>query len=136
MKYQFPLDIALIDDEADILELTNMAVNQLDELNPICFTNPQEALETIIEKKIRIICTDLIMPVMTGTQILEESKQFEWNTDIIVLTGLEQLETAAECFDAGAREVLIKPIETNRLLNSIRRIIERYEIWHKTYEKL
>ena len=72
MKYQFPLDIALIDDEADILELTNMAVNQLDELNPICFTNPQEALETIIEKKIRIICTDLIMPVMTGTQILEE----------------------------------------------------------------
>ena len=136
MKFPFPLEIAVIDDEPDIVELTNMAVSRFDEFTPICFHDSVEALKVIEERKIRVICTDLEMPSLDGQDIIDACKNFSWNTDIIVMTGVANLERAFKCFDSGAWEVLLKPVDLSRICSALSRVVDRYKLWHETCSKL
>lgn len=134
MKFDFPLEVALIDDEPDLVELMVYATEEIPELHPIKFTNSIEALEQIKERQIRIVLTDIDMPRLKGDQLIMECKKLPWNIDVIVMTGLINKETALKCFDAGAREILIKPVDIMTVKESLEKIIERYRIWHQTLD--
>ena len=136
MKFPFPLEIALIDDEPDIVEMTNMAVSRFEEFTPLCFNDAGEALKVIEERKIRVIFTDLLMPGIDGQDIIDQCKNFSWNTDIIVMTGIANIERAFKCFDSGAWEVLLKPVDLSRISAALNRVVDRYKLWHETCDKL
>lgn len=136
MKFPFPLEIAVIDDEPDIVDMTNMAVSRFDEFKPLCFHDSVKALKVIEERKIRVIFTDLMMPNVDGQDIIDACKKFPWNTDIIVMTGVSNIERAFKCFDSGAWEVLLKPVDLSRICTALNRVIDRYKLWHETCEKL
>lgn len=134
MKFEFPLEIVLIDDEQDIVELMELAVEQVDELKGVGFTDSEQALEYIKENRVRAIFTDIIMPGLRGDELIQICKSLPWNIDIVVMTGIANKEVAYDCFNSGAREVLIKPVEIHRMVESLNRVVDRYKVWHRTYD--
>jgi DNA-binding NtrC family response regulator len=62
---------------------------------------------------------------MLGIAVLEAAKQRDPETDIVIMTGYPEMETAIQALRLGAYDYLIKPLEWVSLHHSIKRIIER-----------
>ncbi|CAI3943592.1 MULTISPECIES: response regulator [Commensalibacter] len=71
-----------------------------------------------------IILLDLDMPVMAGKETLQQLLNTDPTLKILILTVSEDDEDLLECMKIGAKGYLLKNIDTDFLLNSIRKTLE------------
>ena len=62
-----------------------------------------------------LVITDLVMPKITGFDILKESKKIDVNINVIVLSAFDDMERTIKAMQLGAFDCLTKPIEQERL---------------------
>lgn len=84
-----------------------------------------EALELFQEHRFPIVISDTRMPGMSGIDLLYELKKREPRTEVIIMTGFGDDETALEALNAGASEYLLKPIQIEDLMHVIENIATR-----------
>ncbi len=87
--------------------------------------NGREALETLKKTDFDVVLLDILMPGMDGLQVLEESKPLRPFTEFIMVTALDQTETAVQAIHRGAYDYLVKPIDPERIVLSIEKAFER-----------
>jgi DNA-binding NtrC family response regulator len=80
------------------------------------------------EADIRLVLTDLVMPVMDGLGVLEYARQHHPEVSIILMTGFGTIETAVEAIKRGAEDYLTKPFDTETVLKKVSRLMELYEL--------
>ncbi|MDQ1240097.1 MAG: Histidine kinase, partial [Thermodesulfobacteriota bacterium] len=117
--------ILMVDDAPEILEMGALQLNGAN-YNVITASNAKEAIK-IYEKhrdKIRLVLLDLIMPEMGGMRCLEILRNMDPNVKVLVLTGYSKRGMTQELEEAGARDFILKPFDTGRLLEKIRKIID------------
>ena len=73
------------------------------------------------------VILDLMMPGLSGIDLLSLILEQRPETPVIVATGTGDLETAVRCMRAGAFDYLAKPIDTARLVTSLKHAIEKWE---------
>ena len=85
----------------------------------------REAMKKIEEHNPDIIVTDIMMPHLSGIQLLETMRG-EMNSEvpIIIISALENEETILETFRKGANDFIAKPFKPNELILRIKRIIQ------------
>ncbi len=85
----------------------------------------REAMERIEEHQPDIIVTDIMMPHLSGIQLLEKMRG-EMNSEvpIIIISALEREETILETFRKGANDFIAKPFKPNELIVRIKKIIQ------------
>lgn len=88
-------------------------------------TNGREAVEKIKETDFDVVLLDILMPEMDGLQVLEETKPLRPFTEFIMVTALDQTETAVQAMHRGAYDYLVKPIDPERIILSIEKAFER-----------
>jgi two-component system response regulator YesN len=85
--------------------------------------NGQEALEVYKREKPDIIITDLRMPVMGGIELIEQIRQNDPDTKIIILTCVEEFETVRQAIHHGVYEYILKltmkPTEMEEVLERV-----------------
>ncbi len=121
--------LLVIDDDADELHFFSQAVSAI---NPyyqcIASSHPVEALEKLRKEEINpnFIFLDLNMPVMNGWDCLRELKKIPClsNIPVIILTISSFEKDAEKVFALGANLFLQKPNTIQRLVESIKKIIE------------
>lgn len=137
MKYEFPLKVAIIDDEPDITDLYVMACERITEIEPLPFSDPLKALEEIGKNKIPIVITDIDMPQLKGDDLIKKCvDNFDWSIDFFVCTALINMTVAHRCFRLGAREILIKPVGLNVISEAVNKAVDRYKIWNNTINQI
>ena len=87
----------------------------------------QEALERITEFRPTIIISDLVMPRMSGLDLLRALANDGGEYTIVILTAQGTVETAVEAIKEGAYDYLTKPIEPQRLKILLDKIVERQD---------
>ncbi|MBF0401314.1 MAG: sigma-54-dependent Fis family transcriptional regulator [Magnetococcales bacterium] len=70
------------------------------------------------------VILDLTMPHLDGMQLLPEIGQQFPEIPVLVMTATDDVRTAVLCMQAGAADFLVKPVEENRFLTSMRRVLE------------
>jgi DNA-binding NtrC family response regulator len=90
--------------------------------------NGKEAYSKIKEETFDLVISDLEMPVMKGTGLLEEVKKLNIKTSVIVITAFGSLDTAIKALRSGASDYILKPVEFDELLVKIRRLFEAKDI--------
>ena len=85
--------------------------------------NGEKALEMIQDGQYDLITLDLLMPIMTGFQVLEKLKEINSNIPVIVLTADIQASAKQQCLDLGAIKVLKKPPNMGEVLSTIKEIL-------------
>ncbi|MHB0968937.1 MAG: sigma-54-dependent transcriptional regulator [Thermoanaerobaculia bacterium] len=119
--------ILLVDDEAVFRE--DMAAMLRDE-GYECDTaaDGEEALARLGERTPDVILCDLVMPGVSGVELVSRIAKFVPETPIIIVTAHATLETAVGAFRAGAVDYIIKPLLAEDLFQKITRCLEQSQI--------
>lgn len=98
-------------------------------------TNGDTALDKIMANPPDIVLTDIVMPGMTGLQLLKSISSSGLKTEFIILTGFAEFSYAKEACRLGAFDYLLKPLEKNELLDVVERFKQKYNIMHNCDEE-
>lgn len=117
--------ILFVDDEQGI---TNMASQMLTSMGYKVVTcmRPYDAITIFKEDPSRfdLIITDQIMPGLTGMDLLHEIHAIRPNVPALICTGFSKNMDDRDLLQAGAREVLMKPLVLRQLAEAIRHALE------------
>jgi CheY-like chemotaxis protein len=69
------------------------------------------------------ILLDLIMPGMSGVEVLQALREKEYPGGVIIVTGSHNDEYLEEAWALGPQEVLVKPVDLERLLTAIQLVL-------------
>ena len=84
-----------------------------------------EALRKVGETPYDIIILDIMMPKVDGLEVLQRVKESHPEVDVIMMTGLSQVQTAVKAMKLGAFDYLSKPFDPDELLHVVERALER-----------
>ena len=92
----------------------------------------REALRSIRTRQVDIAILNVDLPDLNGLEILRTVRQDSPGTDVIILIETDSTETAVGAMKAGARDVLVKPVDEDELFASIHDLLEpRYPLRHE-----
>lgn len=113
--------ILVVDDEESIL-LSIDTTLQLAGINNIITCNDSRQVMGITKKKPPcVILLDLNMPHVDGEAILDQIHNQLPGTPVIIITGRIDAETAVNCMKSGAFDYIVKPVDENRLVASVKK---------------
>ena len=72
-----------------------------------------------------VLILDIMMPKMDGLEVLRRVKETHPDIDVIMITGLSQIETAVQSMKLGAFDYLSKPFDPDELKLVVKRALER-----------
>ncbi len=116
--------ILFVDDDQQILNVVTTYLSR-NGYSVDAVSNGLLALEKIKQKEYAAIFTDLIMPEISGLDLLKSVKEASPSTEVIIVTGYGTIESAIEALKRGSYDYLQKPINFERLKILIDRIIEK-----------
>lgn len=116
--------ILLIDDEVSIVEMLSIFLEAEGYGVIPTFSGPQ-GLEQFKSNIPEIVITDLKMPGMSGLEVIREIKKINPDTEVIIITGHGDMNSAIEALELGASDFINKPIIENALLVAIERAKEK-----------
>jgi len=75
----------------------------------------EEALERLERERFDVVVTDLVMPGMDGSVLVQRIKERVPDQEIVVVTGVGDVKTAVEAMKLGATDYQLKPIDRTSL---------------------
>jgi DNA-binding NtrC family response regulator len=125
------LKLLAIDDNADNLELIASALERK-ELKIFTSQDPEEGLQIFLRERPRIILLDLVMPKVSGMEILEKIVSIDPGAEVILITAHYSTESAVEAIQKGASDYLNKPLNIERLRSRISNLLADAETRQKS----
>jgi len=116
--------ILVVDDETAICSLLRRTLER-ESYRVVTANDGREGLELFLSHRaeVRLVITDLMMPVMDGTELIRSLRALEPNLGIIAASGLDLDANRAQLAALGVEEVLAKPLTTRALLDAIHRLL-------------
>ena len=115
--------IMLVDDDKELLEIYDK-IFKLNGFDVISCENGEKALAALAKNQISVVISDIIMPKMSGIELLREIKKRNPQTEVIMLTAEGSISGAVEAVKEGAFSYLVKPTEVDDLISNIKKAAE------------
>ncbi len=129
------LPILLVDDEDRSLMLMSMALKVAGFENVKATTDGNHALDILKSGGCDCIVLDMVMPAVSGLDVLKRIKEHDPEIPVIMATGINELDTAVTCMKLGAQDYIVKPIDNDRLLASVKQAVAIREM-KRDYENV
>jgi len=100
--------ILIVDDEEPSRELCRLAVEQSDREVVLC-PDAEKALEEIGKGGFDLVLTDMVMPGITGLELLERIKAERSDTAVLLMSGKGSIQAAVQAMRLGAEDFIEKP---------------------------
>lgn len=120
---QSSVALVIIDDNPRSLEYVATALAR-DGMKIFTASNPEDGLDMVYTHRPQVVMTDLVMPHMTGLEVLERITEFDPVIDVVLMTAHYTTDTAVEAIRKGAADYLNKPISLATLRDRVGRIID------------
>jgi len=121
--------LLLVDDEPSFLRSLSITLERAGGITNIHCCPDSRAVMGILEREpIGLVTLDLTMPHLSGEQLLEQIVEQHPDVGVIVISGLNQVETAVKCVKMGAYDYFVKTDEQERLVEGIKRAIRLQEL--------
>ncbi|MDD2484292.1 MAG: response regulator [Eubacteriales bacterium] len=108
------MNILVIDDSQLYLTIAEKYLKSIETVSEIILCNDPEKAQSIVDtQKIDIIIMDIVMPVLTGFELLKNFRSEHRYDDIpiIMFTSLNDAESFQKCYELGASDYINKPID-------------------------
>lgn len=121
------LSVLIVDDEQFIRDIVS---RWLSREGYLCTKarDGDEALAILAQQGFALIVSDIMMPGMTGIDLLRQIRTRYPHTAVIMLTGVDDRATATETIELGAYGYIIKPFEASELLINVTNALRRREL--------
>jgi len=120
---RYELSVVIIDDNPGSLELLSSALARQD-VRLFTAEGPQIGLDLVYKHHPQIVLTDLIMPGMSGLEVLDRIVEFDSSIDVILMTAHYTTESAVDAIKRGASDYLNKPVSLSTLRGRVAALIE------------
>jgi DNA-binding NtrC family response regulator len=114
--------VLVVDDEVGGREAFKMILK--DDYEVITSEDGVEALEIIKEKRPKVVILDILMPGLSGIEVLKKIKEFDEGIEVIMVTATKNLSTAIEAIELGAFDYLVKPFDMREVRMITKRAME------------
>lgn len=114
--------VLIIDDDATVRDVLHSFLKS-NGFDVVLAHDGQAGLEIIREEKFDIVLTDLVMPGISGMDVLRGIIALKTNTPVIVITAFGTVETAVEAMKMGAFDYITKPFVLDELMILLNRAV-------------
>lgn len=118
--------ILIVDDEREITEiLSDLLSTDLE-----CETagSAEEALARLRQSDFRLVISDITMPGMSGLEMVPHVKRLSPDTVVVMISGLQTVESAIEAMRLGAFDYVMKPFDLRQVEAVVKRALEHHEL--------
>src|SRR5690349_12647903 len=127
--------ILLVDDEEAWLRSLSMTLGLSGGIsNLVRCSDSREVMGILAGGQIGLVLLDLNMPNLSGEELLKMIVQEYPAIPVIVISGLNQVETAVECMKHGGYDFFVKTVEEERLVQGVQRAIRMIELQRENRE--
>ena len=95
----------------------------------------EEALHVLEREDFDVVITDLVMPGIDGTQLVQRIKQSLPDQEIVMVTGVVDVKAAVAAMKEGATDYILKPFDRKALSTSLEKILKRRRL-HDEHARL
>lgn len=123
-----PPPVLLVDDDPEFL-FSSETMLRASGIGPVrTVADSRMVMPLLAETEIAVIVLDLSMPHLPGEELLMSIRAEYPQIPVIVLTGVNEVDTAVSCMRKGAFDYLVKPVESSRFVSDVRRAMEMREL--------
>ena len=116
--------ILVVDDEEDTRELFHTVLSG--EGYHVTLANNGDEAQTLFKTgSFDLVISDIIMPDVDGLQLLQEIRKIGPTVDVIMTTGLGQVDAYIKAMSLGAVEYLNKPVRIHELKGIVQRVLRK-----------
>ena len=115
--------ILIVDDEQVVCDLLH---DELSERGYLCTSvlNSNEALSKLRTHYFDVALVDIKLPGISGVELLSKIRSQHHNTEVIMITGITNIDTVVEAMRLGALDYIVKPFDIDRVSSSISMALE------------
>ena len=116
--------VLLVEDTASLAATYQAYVSDLP-IQLLVAEDGETAKSLIDSERPDILLLDLVLPDISGQDILQWMKEIDIDTDVIVMTAHSTVEVAVEVMQSGAQDFLEKPFDKTRLRTTLNNALEK-----------
>jgi DNA-binding NtrC family response regulator len=120
--------VLLVDDEQAWLRSVSLILARAGITNISTCLDSRGVMEILAAKETGLVLLDLTMPHISGEELLAAIAEQHPEVATIVVSGMNQLETAVRCMKLGAFDYFVKTVEEDRLVQGVMRAIRMHEL--------
>ncbi len=110
--------IMIIDDELDILDVLKQFLERSDKFEVETHSNPATALKKAKNGTYDLLLSDIMMPEVTGIEILQEMKKTNPNIKVILMTAYSNRQKVEKSEELGVDAYLEKPFSNLKMVEN------------------
>lgn len=121
--------LLLIDDEADWLNSLALSLKVSAGINHVVkCSDSREVAQLLRQNAYSLVLLDLTMPHVSGEELLAHISERYPGLPVIILSGLNQIDTAIRCVKSGAEDFFVKTDERARVAAGVTRVLKQYQL--------
>ncbi len=124
MRGSQQIRILVVDDESDNAELFKALLIKEGYL-VTTLLDPTKVVATLKEGNFHLVILDMMMPKLSGTEVLELIREVDDDIAVIVATGFPTVETAVASLKLSASDYVKKPIDPVAFIETVKRVLEK-----------
>jgi len=114
--------VLVVDDDPDVLQFTSLLLEKHGYSALPC-SSSEAAMDVLKDKKVDVVLTDIVMPEVSGIELLEKMHTLYPETPVILMTGYADMDKAIEAIKKGAFDFITKPYKADYFVHSIERAV-------------
>lgn len=118
------ISILVVDDEESFVEVLEVLLRQEGYAVEVA-KDGVAAINALQQRTFDLVLLDVKLPRVDGVEVLKFIRDHSYDTQVIMLTGVNEVKIAVECMQLGAYHYLTKPYASNELITVIERAVER-----------
>jgi len=118
-------NVLLVDDEEHFLNISKLLLRSSGIKDVLTTSRSLDVMPLLASEPVSVIVLDLHMPEMSGVDLLPKIVGDYPHIPVILVTANDEIETVVTCMKSGAFDYIVKPINANSLVTSIRKALDR-----------
>ena len=126
--------VLAVDDEVAWLRSLRIALQRAGIDNVLSCQDAREVPALLASEPVGLVLLDLNMPNVSGEELLSRLTSEHPDVPVIVISGMNQVDTAVRCVKLGALDYYVKTDEESRLVGGISRAVRMVELTRENRE--
>jgi len=118
--------ILIVDDEVEITEILADLLSE--DYECLRAASAEEALTRLTESEFQLVISDITMPGMSGLDMIPHVKDLSPDTVVVMISGMQTVESAIGALRLGAFDYLMKPFDLRQVEAVVKRALEHHEL--------
>ena len=123
------LRVMIVDDQQVVCDVLSDELHERGYLCDVAFDG-NEALAKLRKHDFDLVLLDIKLPGMSGMEVLAKIRSNHSNTTTVMITAVNNVDTAVEAMKLGASDYIVKPFDLDKVDTSIRTALETKK-WEK-----